>query len=335
MNRIDLIDIVKTAGINNTKLPEIIENAVTSRIGISCDKNAREAISKFVYKLKMKFKQHNRTWQRLIDKESSWLQGKLFDDQIVPQVSPNMGRPPVSWEESSDRSKRRMVNILKSNNNTIQLATAAVSRSKVSPANKTLGQVIKGSINDPEKARQRLSFENVPQMMDPEEALALKIQCGLSDVQYQQIRNACIKQNADILPPLPSIMTAKKSCYPENQEIKETSAKITLQSMLDHTVTRILETCLDKIGQLRDNSVGTLHIKAGMDGASSQSIYHQKFDETDLEDGQHNEESLFQTAVVPLKLLFDDSDFWTNKTPSSSHYYRSLHLQYKKRQKRF
>ena len=240
MNRIDLIDIVKTAGINNTKLPEIIENAVTSRIGISCDKNAREAISKFVYKLKMKFKQHNRTWQRLIDKESSWLQGKLFDDQIVPQVSPNMGRPPVSWEESSDRSKRRMVNILKSNNNTIQLATAAVSHSKTSPANKTLGQVIKGSINDPEKARQRLSFEN-----------------------------------------------------PENQEIKETSAKITLQSMLDHTVTRILETCLDKIGQLRDNSVGTLHIKAGMDGASSQSIYHQKFDETDLEEGQHNEESLF------------------------------------------
>ena len=84
MNRIDLIDIVKTAGINNTKLPDIIENAVTSRIGISGDKNCKEAIFKFVYKLKMKFKQHNRNRQSLIDKESSWLHVKLFDEQNVP-----------------------------------------------------------------------------------------------------------------------------------------------------------------------------------------------------------------------------------------------------------
>ena len=75
---------------------------------------------------------------------------------------------------------------------------------------------------------------------------------------------------------------------------------------------------------------GILYLKVGFDGASSQSIYKQKFEETDLHEEVQNEESLFQTAIVPLKLVVNGETMWSNSKPSSSHFCRPLHLQYKK-----
>ena len=46
-----------------------------------------------------------------------------------------------------------------------------------------------------------------------------------------------------------------------------------------------------------------------------------------------NEESLFQTAIVPLKLVVEGTEVWTNKRPNSSHFCRPLHLQYRKESK--
>ena len=62
-------------------------------------------------------------------------------------------------------------------------------------------------------------------------------------------------------------------------------------------------------------------MKAGMDGASSQSVYNQRFDDTDLATGVENEKSLFQTAIVPLKLEIGDITVWSNPMPSRLHFY--------------
>ena len=78
-------------------------------------------------------------------------------------------------------------------------------------------------------------------MMLPEDALALKIQCDLSDDQYQLLRNASLKQNANTFQSLHSIFAVKSACYPEVTEITETSAKCSLQSMVDHTLSRVIE----------------------------------------------------------------------------------------------
>ena len=78
------------------------------------------------------------------------------------------------------------------------MANAAVRGSKVTPGMKDLGIVIKQSVDDPSKARKVLSFDKEPVMMTVEEALALKINCDLSDQQYQMLRNASLRQNADI-----------------------------------------------------------------------------------------------------------------------------------------
>ena len=65
-------------------------------------------------------------------------------------------------------------------------------------------------------------------------------------------------------------------------------------------------------------------------GASSQSIYNQRFNDTDLTTGVQNEHSVFRTAIVPLKLKVKDSNIWNNPKPSSPYFSRSLELQYQK-----
>ena len=85
--------------------------------------------------------------------------------------------------------------------------------------------------------------------------------------------------------------------------------------------------------QAVQNVAGILYVKLGMDGASSQSIYNQKYENTDLEEAIPNEESLFLTSITPLKLVMNEKDIWVNATPSSCHFTRPIHLQYKKETK--
>ena len=105
--------------------------------------------------------------------------------------------------------------------------------------------------------------------------------------------------------------------------------------MVDHTLERIVQVPeaqekLQNATSTDDNSTGTLHCKIGFDGASSQSVYKQKYEETELTDAKKNEESLFQTAFVPLKLTIKDKNIQLSEKPSSTHYCRPVNLQYKK-----
>ena len=52
-----------------------------------------------------------------------------------------------------------------------------------------------------------------------------------------------------------------------------------------------------------------------------------------MEDMSSHEESLFLTTITPLKLVMNDKVVWTNPKPSSCHFTRPLHLQYKKETK--
>ena len=124
-----------------------------------------------------------------------------------------------------------------------------------------------------------------------------------------------------------------KKSKPENRTVTETSALSPLQNILDHTLSRILEipdtkTVLQE--HAKEGGSGVFIVKTGFDGASSQSLYKQKYQDTDLNEAIKNEESLFQTAMVPLQLKLDDSTVWENKTPSSTHFCRPVNLQYKK-----
>ena len=78
---------------------------------------------------------------------------------------------------------------------------------------------------------------------------------------------------------------------------------------------------------------GILYCKLGFDGASSQSVYKQKFDQMSILEEKIDEESLFLTALVPLLRTVDGINVWVNKKPSSAHFCRPVKLQYKKESK--
>ena len=70
-------------------------------------------------------------------------------------------------------------------------------RAKNSPECSDLGSAFKYAVADPGKARQSIDIvDKMSVMMESEDALALKIQCDLS--QYQLIKNSVLKQNANI-----------------------------------------------------------------------------------------------------------------------------------------
>lgn len=71
----------------------------------------------------------------------------------------------------------------------------------------------------------------------------------------------------------------------------------------------------------------TLHCSWGFDGSSGQSQYKQKYKEDNAE---HNDQSLFATTVIPLRLIAADGEtiLWNNNTPQSTRYCRPLKLQF-------
>ena len=181
--------------------------------------------------------------------------------------------------------------------------------------------------SDTNEVKQAINTKSVVQMK-PEDAVALKVQCELSDNQYQMIRNSSKVHNADIYPSLHQ----KKSCYPKELEITKTSAKCSLKNMVQHSLNRVIKVCQEDMGKIANSKTlsGIFYLKGGFDGASSQSVYKQGYEDTDLQTAIQNEKSLFQTALVPLKLVFGETDVWVNVKPNSSHFCRLLHLQYRK-----
>ena len=152
----------------------------------------------------------------------------------------------------------------------------------------------------------------------------------MSDDNYQLIKNNAKKHNADIYPSLHKLFEEKQKCYPSNLKFTEISAKCDLSDMIKHTISRIIELVKDDIEP--NDKEAVFHFKAGFDGASSQSVYKQKFE--DAENAENcTEESLFQTALVPLRLVIGERIVWQNVKPNSSLFCRPLNIQFRKETK--
>jgi hypothetical protein len=130
------------------------------------------------------------------------------------------------------------------------------------------------------------------------------------------------------LPSYYKIKAAKTRTYPLESAmcITETSAIVTLQALLDHTASRLLEVQGDVIQSLDESITNniTLHIKWGHDGSSA-AEYKQKFSESDSSDA-----NILCTSIIPIRMpsLDDEIIIWNNPRPSSTRYCRPLRLQF-------
>lgn len=167
----------------------------------------------------------------------------------------------------------------------------------------------------------------------PEEALALMVDMKLSKRQYQLMYFGAKEKNSCIYPSYGEILKAKKRCYPPNYEtqITEIGFQIELQTLLNITVQRLVETLTEEFTQ--HNQKLCLISKWGFDGASDQSRYKQKFQVADADDC-----AIFTTSLVPIVLhAFDDPEsvHWQNMKPSSTTLCRPLRLQFRKETEKF
>lgn len=118
---------------------------------------------------------------------------------------------------------------------------------------------------------------------------------------------------------------------PRNLQISETVSEVSLQSLLDHTASRIIQTLPKTLTMDLPSNKETAVVligKWGFDGSSGHSEYKQSFSESSGQDS-----NMFVTSYVPLRLMLDDKILWKNATPSSPRFCRPIRIQYAKETK--
>lgn len=132
--------------------------------------------------------------------------------------------------------------------------------------------------------------------LSEDQALAMMIDANLSTHQYNVIRDRVKEINKKMYPPYYKVKGAKLLCYPSDINVTETCAEIKLQSLLDHTITRLCKAQEEVLKSVTDLSGLAIIVKWCCDGAE-QVRYKQKFTEE-----QSNDESLFSISMVPIQL---------------------------------
>ena len=168
------------------------------------------------------------------------------------------------------------------------------------------------------------------------EALAVLLRNNLTKSTYQDIRNVSIEKKHDLFPPYSTVLEEKKNCYPNDITVSEFTAQVSLQNLLNHTSSRLIEYLIPVIRRIIDEDEvengqiyeAQLITKWGFDSSTGQAIYKQSVQGETSENVC--EDSLFLSSVVPLNFAISDNLIWRNDTPSSRHFCRPMKLQYVK-----
>lgn len=165
-----------------------------------------------------------------------------------------------------------------------------------------------------------LHSDNIKKI-DGVQALAVYTGLQLSKWQYITLRNIFISYyDISILPSYYKLLMTKIQFYPD-VTVSELSAQVNLQSLLDLTVKRIIDT---PSTLLSDNKDLKLVCKWGFDGSSSHSNYKQKIS-LGMDDS-----SVFMTSLVPLRLQTEDIILWENPKPCSTMLCRPVKFEFVK-----
>lgn len=241
--------------------------------------------------------------------------------------SSSTGRPTISFDNSSDRTKRRKVAKLLSSHSLPEIVSATCTGVRNEGKRKLANHIA-----------QHVASGHIPKLVSPvirtytdDEALSFFVEGKFSKFQYKMMRIQSKERGADLYPNYHRILEAKKRCYPKNMNITDKCAEVPLQSLLDHTTTRILEISQPILTAV-DNSLENVEliVKWGFDGTSEQSQYKQR--------AEFNDTDLFVTWLVPLQLQTISKEghliiLWKNPRPSSVRFCRPIRLQFLKETK--
>lgn len=252
-----------------------------------------------------------------------WLNG-AFD---IPKKHLNAGRPEKSFEDASERSKRRKTEELRKSDSPNKIIYAAQMELRAT-GQRHASNILKEISENQDRAHEYVKAVKCPKTIQPqicpEEALKMFVKANLTATQYEIIR-----ETTGNLPCYSVLQKHKKACYPpqESLHVTEDCAEVELQAVIDHTAERLLKHLEEVLNTLKDDERKTLNMicKWGCDG-SQQAQYKQKFESDDASDSH-----IFLSSFVPLRITYGNNKIlWQNPTPSSSHYCRPIRVRFVK-----
>lgn len=267
---------------------------------------------------------------RFMKNNEKWLVASIELPFFEKKTIQKAGRPTKFFQDLSESSKRRKTQELREQVPANELLYAA-SISQRTSDNTDASVVLKELMSTPTRAKKyRKAFKSSEKQVSvrkhsPQEALAIFVEGDFTRRQWEILHGA----NKNIYPCYSLLQKAKKECYPEEIIVTETHIGVQLQSLLDHTSSRlykylaeVIETCTKSE---RENL--ELILKWGCDG-SQQSQYKQKF-----QDVSNNDGNIFQSSLVPLRLIVtttngDTKIIWQNPVPSSIRFCRPIRIRF-------
>lgn len=289
--------------------------------------------------IRLKWLRKNRRLDLFLSAYADWLSEHLvlrMGNEKSPKLCCSVGRPKKSFGESGPKTKNRKVQHLLKKYDQEELCFAAQSSVRASgkrDAAKLIQEVSSASprrATGYKKAGRRIVKET-KRPYTPEEALAMFISNDLTVQTYKNIQQESKERGFCLYPCYEKLLQVKVQCYPsvESFTLTDTYAEVKLQSLLDHTATRI---CRDILGEVfsRQNVEEdgcTMICKWGCDGSSGHSLYKQSFKNHDDTD-----EYMFVISFVPIRIIrySNRSVIWENPRPSSPRFCRIIKFMYKK-----
>ena len=86
--------------------------------------------------------------------------------------------------------------------------------------------------------------------MSPAEALALIIKMNMTVRNYRLLRENALEKGHDIYPSYDAVDEMKKLCMPEGVEFSEDEAKVSMESLLNHRISRVLSLNPDMMDEM-------------------------------------------------------------------------------------
>lgn len=298
----------------------------------SCPKGEETIINKsittFYYQCHSKWTEVHRNKDFFLKINDTWLNQYMSFPKYSINSSSEIGRPSKTFYECAERTKRQKTEKLRREHSSEELVFAGQMSLRSSgqlEASKVIKDITQTTPTRAIKYRNAYSRSREEEpILSGEEALAMIIDAKLSRDQYLIIRSKDPKK----FPSYKIIQEAKKQCYPHRESIvvTNTSAEVTLQSLLDHTAIRLIEVQKEVMQVLSENLKHIFLIsKWGFDGSSGHSEYKQR-----MGDEEQSDASMFLTSMVPIQLRNDKFKkdntkiLWQNLSPSSTRWCRPI-----------
>lgn len=321
---------------------EFLKKFILGQIGLSeCLPSAKKDLNNCIYVFLNKIVQRKSKLRKksdaFVEKSKSWLEKEfvipdsLFflhrnETKIKKSASSGKrGHPKVPFKDANKRTKRRKYSELLSH------SFEEIASTTIMSLHNTSKRKVTNFIADVISSRSISKQPEKPQYL-VDKALGLLIERKFTKSQFNLMRSQAKELGHNLYPSYRRLLEAKKQCYPDGIKITDDSAEVSLQSLLNHTASRLLQACETVLNQL-NTSVRTLEliVKWDFDGSSGHSQYKQNAS-SDL---NVSDRYLFATWLVPLQLRYmspngNISVLWNNPRPSSVRYYRPLRFQFLK-----